>query len=647
MNLQERIEEAAALAKQGQSEQARELALALVREFPEEADPWALLSQIVDSPDLAAYCLTKVLELSDNGRILGWAEARLAEIDPALVPEDDPFDLYDPGNLLKRDFFQQPAKTPAPQTEISPESQTEWGDIGQLTSGVNPLLLGAIILVLVVVIGVGSLLSVNGLPGPNSGRINIATIPPPQITLTPILPGEQPQGALPPIIVTAEEQPLPTLVEQADSAVAPTIRVLPTPTATPAPTRTPGPPASVQIDAPAQGAVINDIPFSIVWQRAAGAETYAVQLVADDGNVILNLSGETAADICTSRGCQLSNVDVDNGAYTLSIEAINDVGRSSQATSRFVVNSPTNFTFELGGQVPGGIARPELMQSSGMTWVKFQVIYEVTPPDAVRELVEQGRQFGFKVLLSITGETFPDEIDFAGYNAYLAQVAAYQPDAIEVWNEMNLETEWPVGEISPEQYVTEMLAPAYATIKQASPDTLVIIGALASTGVDNKVTVWSDDSYIDGLNDAGAANFADCMGTHHNGGATSPRVQTGHPADRTGHHSWYYLPTLEVAYEGMDEQLPLCITELGYLTPDGYPPLTQDWLWAQDTSVAEQSEWLAEGVRMARELGYVRFVIVWNVDFSRYDIDPQGGFAILRPDNTCPACATLTQAMQP
>jgi hypothetical protein len=32
-------------------------------------------------------------------------------------------------------------------------------------------------------------------------------------------------------------------------------------------------------------------------------------------------------------------------------------------------------------------------------------------------------------------------------------------------------------------------------------------------------------------------------------------------------------------------------------------------------------------------------MIIFNVDFDRYDAeDPQAGFAIIRPDGSCPAC---------
>jgi len=189
-----------------------------------------------------------------------------------------------------------------------------------------------------------------------------------------------------------------------------------------------------------------------------------------------------------------------------------------------------------------------------------------------------------------------------------------------------------------------MLAPAYNAIKGASPGTMVIIGALAPTGVDDGVKVWSDQRYVQGLAAAGAANYANCLGIHHNAGATSPSATTGHPAG--GHYSWYFKPTIDVYYGGIGGALPLCFTEYGYVSPEGYSTLPSTFAWGADNTVAEQAAWLAEGVQIARSLGYVRLIIIWNVGFTQWDPDPQAGYSIVRPDGSCPACATLATAMQ-
>ena len=301
--------------------------------------------------------------------------------------------------------------------------------------------------------------------------------------------------------------------------------------------------------------------------------------------------------------------------------------------------------FELGGQVSGGIYHPNEMRQAGMTWVKFQIKWSPgADPAGAAAYIGQARAHGFKVLLSIPGPLYPTSIDYNSYVEYLRQVASYGPDAIEIWNEMNLNREWPAGQIDPTIYVNNMLAPAFNAIKSVSPGTMVIIGALAPTGVDDGVNVWSDQRYVQGLAAAGAARYADCLGVHHNAGATSPSATTGHPAG--GHYSWYFLPTINVYSGGIGGALPLCFTEFGYVSGEGYGELPPNWSWGSHITVADQAAWLAEGVQIARSLGYIRLMIIWNVDLTYWGDDPQAGYAIVRPDGSCPACATLGAAMQ-
>ncbi|MCB0006785.1 MAG: hypothetical protein KDE04_10035, partial [Anaerolineales bacterium] len=94
---------------------------------------------------------------------------------------------------------------------------------------------------------------------------------------------------------------------------------------------------------------------------------------------------------------------------------------------------------------------------------------------------------------------------------------------------MNIDFEWPAGQISPSSYVNNMLAPAYNAIKSVNTNILVVSGAPAPTGFDNDHNAWADNRYLAGMAAAGAANYADCIGVHHNAGATSPYQATGHP----------------------------------------------------------------------------------------------------------------------
>lgn len=298
--------------------------------------------------------------------------------------------------------------------------------------------------------------------------------------------------------------------------------------------------------------------------------------------------------------------------------------------------------FALGGQTHT-FSNPPLMALAGMTWVKFQHKWGPgSNPNDLAGRINSAHGAGFKVLISIPGaNTYPESINFEEYVQFLAGVAALGPDAIEVWNEMNIDFEWPVGQIDPASYVNNMLAPAYNAIKSANPSVMVISGAPAPTGFDNGTNAWADNRYMAGMLATGAANYADCIGAHYNAGASSPSLNSGHPTG-SAHYSWYLLPTLNV-YAQLGK--PVCFTELGYLSGEDYGGVPERFAWAAGTSVAEHAAWLAEAVSVAANTGKVRMIIVFNVDFTYWGDDPQAGYAMVRKDGGCPACETLARVM--
>ncbi len=299
--------------------------------------------------------------------------------------------------------------------------------------------------------------------------------------------------------------------------------------------------------------------------------------------------------------------------------------------------------FELGGQTHT-LDHANHMHYAGMTWVKFQHKWNETdnPPHALRGRIEQAHKQGFKVLLSVTGPEYPASIDYNAYARYLTGVAAQEPDAIEVWNEMNTHREWPYNQIDGGTYVKKMLAPAYEAIKVISPEVMVISGAPAPTGYwQGCAAEGCDDAvFIEQMRQAGAANYVDCIGVHFNNGATSPHKTSGHPAG--DHYTWYYQTMLDKYYNTFKK--PLCFTELGYLSREGYGPLPPDWTWATGNSVAEQAQWLADSAILASWSGKVRLMIVFSIDIYDWGNDPQSGYAIVRPDGSCPACIALREA---
>jgi hypothetical protein len=339
---------------------------------------------------------------------------------------------------------------------------------------------------------------------------------------------------------------------------------------------------------------------------------------------------------------QLAVVEVDPPV----VAAGGDDGAGTSAPP--VIPAAGGGSFELGGQTHT-LANPTLMNMAGMNWVKFQ--HKWGPgdsADAVAGRIQQAHGNGFKVLLSIPGaNAYPSSIDFGQYVEFLRGVASLGPDAIEIWNEENIDFEWPVGQIDPASYVNNMLAPAYNAIKSANPNVMVISGAPAPTGFFGggcSANGCDDNVYMAGVAAAGGGNYMDCVGVHYNAGATSPNAASGHPAGGT-HYSWYFWPTLNMYYNAFGGSRSVCFTELGYLSGQDFGGVPGRFSWAGNTTVAQHAQWLAEAASLSANSGKVRMMIIFNVDFTHWGDDPQAGYAMLRPDGSCPSCDLLRQVM--
>jgi hypothetical protein len=283
-----------------------------------------------------------------------------------------------------------------------------------------------------------------------------------------------------------------------------------------------------------------------------------------------------------------------------------------------------------------------------MTWMKIQFRYGPgTGPGAVAGQISDAKARGFKILVGLVG--YPNDLA-AGGDGYIQQfaqfaggVAGLGPDAIEVWNEPNLDREWPAGQISGANYA-KVLRAAYSAIKGANAGVMVISAAPAPTGAEAAFPgrVVNDDNWIRQMIDAGGLQSMDCLGAHYNEGIVAPSQTSGDPRDN---YYTRYLSSMLDTYWGLSGgQKPICWTELGYLTPEGYGSLDPFFGWAANTTVAQQAAWLAQAAAISSQSGRVRLMIVWNVDFSNYGSDPMGGYAMIRPGGGCPACDAMAGA---
>src|SRR5258708_3328591 len=216
--------------------------------------------------------------------------------------------------------------------------------------------------------------------------------------------------------------------------------------------------------------------------------------------------------------------------------------------------------------------------------------------------------------------------------------------AIEVWNEINLDREWATAPqtLDPKRYVT-LLKTAHDAIKAVDPNVIVISAALAPTGANIPGRVVDDFVYFKNLIDAGMLKYADCAGAHANGNNVSPTANYNNIPERTPratyrgpwdnpHHSWAFKSTLE-GYEKMlkdaGSTLKLCVTEFGWASVEGLqgkaPP---GFEFANDNTLADQASFTDQAINQMQQSGNIRLAFLFNLNYgpqSGWTLDPAKG----------------------
>jgi hypothetical protein len=293
-----------------------------------------------------------------------------------------------------------------------------------------------------------------------------------------------------------------------------------------------------------------------------------------------------------------------------------------------------------------------------MGWVKQQMRWGVFSPaqgqfdwTGFDRAIGQASAKGLKVMLSIvtaprwshpalqpTTED-PDAInappdDLNQFAQFVGEVVKRYPGkvhAIEIWNEQNIDAEWrsvPQA-VSPEKYV-EMLKLASQAIKAVDPNVIVISGALAPTGyfVGGCSAAGCDDGpYLRRMVDLGALSAVDCVGVHVNGynvppdksqkdGFNDPTATFRGPFDNPI-PSWYFRGTLELYRDTVQSQKPLCVTEFGWATAEGFGVTVKGYEWANDNTLQEQADWTVQAFKLMEEWKYIKLAFLFNLNYAQ------------------------------
>jgi hypothetical protein len=171
--------------------------------------------------------------------------------------------------------------------------------------------------------------------------------------------------------------------------------------------------------------------------------------------------------------------------------------------------------------------------------------------------------------------------DYADFLA--AFTARYKPgsalgtvDAIEVWNEVNINREWGMQPINRQQagdYV-RFLTLAYRAAHTASPNIIIITAGLSPTGV-KTAEAWDDAEYLQWLFDAGlkgGVNY-DVLGAH--GNTQAPEVEVALNSLPAFTHPSFYFRRVEqlrdIQVRAGDANRQIWLLEFGWTADKIHP----------------------------------------------------------------------------
>ena len=283
------------------------------------------------------------------------------------------------------------------------------------------------------------------------------------------------------------------------------------------------------------------------------------------------------------------------------------------------------------------------MNALGFTWIKLQIRWENQEPSpgaidwgTLDGVVSLANGAGKKLLFSVVtsprwararteGEGPPDDPNtYGNFVAALSQRYCGKVQAIEVWNEQNLLTEWNTGRgINAKEYM-DLLKIAYRRIKDACPGMIVVAGAPTPTGITDGWTAVDDVEYLRRMYNNGLKNYCDAVGVHPSGFNNPADADWRTWKDSSGfnnHRSFFFSNTIKSYHDVMvqngDGNKRLWATEFGWASIENMSAAPNPgYEYAVTNTEASQSANLVKAMQIAKQSGYMGVMFIWNLDFS-------------------------------
>jgi hypothetical protein len=250
----------------------------------------------------------------------------------------------------------------------------------------------------------------------------------------------------------------------------------------------------------------------------------------------------------------------------------------------------------------------------------------------------------------------PDNMqDYADFiTAFVTRYSSTSPigrvDAIQIWNEQNLNNEWggaPINQAQAQTYV-RMLKAAYIAAKAADPSVTVVTGGVAQTGTDTD-DARPDDTYVQWMYDAGAKPYFDVLGAHGHGYKAPPNVSPDEAEQNQtyGGHRFFVFRRVEdmrkIMVDNGDSDKQIWLLEFGWTSDTVH----QAYAWHRVTE-EEKGNNLVGAYQWAAEhwAPWIGVMCLWTMpDPGWTQDDEKYWWAILNPDGSArPAYTALLNA---
>jgi hypothetical protein len=310
----------------------------------------------------------------------------------------------------------------------------------------------------------------------------------------------------------------------------------------------------------------------------------------------------------------------------------------------------------------------------GAKWIKVQLPWRDMQPNGPDERdneffrrielhLEDANRRGFNMLVSVvkapawsrsvqTEDGPPDDpqalanfitIIFDEFNAGLnRELVGEYIDAIEIWNEPNLQREWQGTLPFNGAGYMRLFAPAYQAVRAYSPTIPIITAGLAPTG--NSPFSVNDRDFLQQMYSAGLGQYQDVyIGVHPYGWANPPDSRCCGTRGWDDDPHFFFLDNMDayrdVMNRGGHQAVQMWITEIGYASWDGFPLDPPD-PWMGFTNRWQQGGYTIRMLEIAQQRGDTGVTFLWNLNFAVLSglitgRDERAAYSLIVPGSSC------------